>query len=502
MKPRSLRTRILVTAAASIVIALAIAGVSLGLLFERQILRRVAQELDIRWTELAAAFMLDGQGLTALKRPLTDPRYQQPFSGAYWQVSEGGVLQIGSRSLWDQTLSAAPLDQKRNLAFETVGPNDSIVYIVERPVRLGGRDFVFSVALDHQEVTEARQSFERDITRVLVPLGLVLSLFAWLQLSLNIGPLRRLGRQLGDVRAGTSSRLESDVPTELIPLVSDLNLLLDRQDESIRKARDRAGALAHGLKTPLTVLAAQARHLVRHGMPQQGRVISDQIEAMRGHVDRELARSRTAGRSVSGGSFTPFEETALRITRLMKHMPNGDELRFDLRSSDKTLVRMDGDDLGEVLGNLLDNARQWARSVVTLSVEPSGNGRARILVEDDGPGFSKDDPSERHSEGLLRGKEGSTGLGLRIVSDILAEYGVSLAVNSSDGASKVSFEIEAQLSGDYFKVPEDGPSPAPSDPSAAWSDISRRLASSGSVGAHRRPPDANPADVQSKTSAF
>ena len=48
-------------------------------------------------------------------------------------------------------------------------------------------------------------------------------------------------------------------PDEVAPLVDSINKLLDRQENLVRKARDRAGALAHGLKTPLTILGAEVR---------------------------------------------------------------------------------------------------------------------------------------------------------------------------------------------------------------------------------------------------
>ena len=62
-------------------------------MFERQVLRYVERELETRWTELAGAFALDEEGTPSLTRPLTDPRYQKPYGGAYWQVaSEGAPL--------------------------------------------------------------------------------------------------------------------------------------------------------------------------------------------------------------------------------------------------------------------------------------------------------------------------------------------------------------------------------------------------------------------------
>ncbi|MGE0653159.1 MAG: sensor histidine kinase, partial [Alphaproteobacteria bacterium] len=354
---RSLRLRLVLGSAVSIALALSVAGVSLIMLFERQMLHRVEQELVQRWTELAAAFSLDDTGKPALLRSLSDPRYSRPYGGAYWQVSEAGVFALGSRSLWDKALSAESVPVGG--AAELPGPNGGKVYAVARSVTLANRVFTLIVALDHAEVIEHRRAFERDVAFVLVPIGLVLSLGAWLQMRQNLGPLRRVRRQLEEIRSGHRQRMAADFPVELEPLVAELNLLLDRQDSLLRKARDRAATLAHGLKTPLTLLASQARRLGRDGHEQQQAVIDAQIETMRRHVDRELARARTAGRS-PGGAFTPLSQIVDRLLRLMQHLPRGDRIEFVSTLPAGTGVRMEADDLSEVLGNLLDNARQWA----------------------------------------------------------------------------------------------------------------------------------------------
>ena len=91
----------------SIVATLVVAGLSLGAVFERQVLKRVDQELQVRWDELAAALELNLEGQPGLSRELTDPRYHQPYSGAYWQILENGAPVSTSRSLWDATLDTS-----------------------------------------------------------------------------------------------------------------------------------------------------------------------------------------------------------------------------------------------------------------------------------------------------------------------------------------------------------------------------------------------------------
>jgi signal transduction histidine kinase len=442
-KRPSIRVRLLTVALISIVATLAVAGFSLVSVFERQLLKRVEQELDVRWTELAASFELDANGNPTLLRPLTDPRYHRPYSGAYWQIAEAdGTVVLTSRSLWDDTLKLSDRSgtDPDSAAFETPGPGVSTLYVISRRVSPDGeRRFDLTVAFDHAEVDALRQEFERDVLWILGAIAFVLALTAWFQLRHSLNPLRYLDRELKAVHEGRQLRLGSGFAREVEPVVSDLNRLLDRQEQLICKARDRAGALAHGLKTPLTIIGAEVRRLERQRLGESASKIGGQVEAIRRHVDRELARARTAGAAAAAGTYTNVGETVDRLLRLMQYLPRGDAISWEEEIPEGLSVRIDAGDFGEVVGNLLDNARKWARSRVTVRAETRG-GEAAIVVEDDGPGFDPGDASPRKEKerSKLAGEE-SSGLGLGIVRDILSEYDIELQVDRIDGGCRISF---------------------------------------------------------------
>lgn len=444
MRPApSLRIRLLAVSAFTIVITLVVAGLSLGTVFEHQVLKRVDQELQVRWDELAAAFVLDETGAPMLSRELTDPRYHQPYSGAYWQVVEAGGSPLTSRSLWDATLDTSDRSHRYGdgESFEIVGPGEADVYVLSRPVTIAGRSFELDVGLDHGEVDALRAAFDRDMILILGPIAVVLMLGAWLQIRQSLDPLRDLERELKAVHAGTRPRLGGGFPREVEPVVSDLNRLLDRQDHLVRKARDRAGALAHGLKTPLTILAGEARRLDRRGEREAADKIRGQLDLIGRHVDRELARARTAGASAAAGAFTQAAPSVERLIRLMRHMPRGDALDWRNELPEDLVLRIDPDDFGEVVGNLLDNARKWAQAAVVVRATRDG-GTAAVSIVDDGPGFS----DEARDRGVSAGAagDGSTGLGLGIVEDILAEYGVALRVERGGTGCVVAFDLPAE----------------------------------------------------------
>ncbi|MET0745368.1 MAG: HAMP domain-containing sensor histidine kinase [Microvirga sp.] len=452
MTRNSIRLRLLLVAVLSIVATIAVAGASLVVFFERQVLRYVEQDLNIRWTELATAFGTEGEA--GIGRKLTDPRYHQPYGGAYWQVSENQRPIMRSRSLWDDDL---PLGEKRaederDRAFEVEGPNGSELYVIEREVTVDGeqgpRAVSLAVALDHGQIVELRQAFGWDVTRVLIPIALVLVLFAWLQLSLVLRPLRAVGQDLNAVRSGQIRRMTRRLPDEVAPMVDSINKLLDRQDDLVRKARDRAGVLAHGLKTPLTILGGDVRRIEQAGLHDVAAGMQEQLESIRALVEREVARARTSGASVGCGAFAQVDETVARLLRLMQHMPRGERLNWETSIPAGLAVDMDPHDFGEVMGNLIDNARKWATARVAIQAERRGE-KARITVEDDGPGFSG--AGGRPERGVPEGSDpSSSGLGLGIVEDILSEYGTNLEI---DGNGRCRIRFEMPLCRDSF-IPE------------------------------------------------
>ena len=456
MTRNSIRLRLLLVAILSIVATIAVAGASLVVFFERQVLRYVEQDLNNRWTELATAFGTAGEA--GIGQKLTDPRYHQPYGGAYWQVSEKGRPVMRSRSLWDDDLPLGGPRAEGDRAFEVDGPNGSELYVIEREVTVDGaqepRDVSLAVALDHGQIVELRQAFGWDVTRVLIPIALVLVLFAWLQLSLVLRPLRAVGQDLNAVQTGQIRRMTRRLPDEVAPMVDSINKLLDRQDELVRKARDRAGVLAHGLKTPLTILGGDVRRIEQAGLHDVAAGMQEQLGLIRTLVEREVARARTSGASVGCGAYTQVDETVARLLRLMRHMPRGERLLWTTSIPAGLALDMDPHDFGEVMGNLIDNARKWAATQVAIHVERAGD-KARITVEDDGPGFSG--AGGRPERGMSEGSDpSSSGLGLGIVEDILSEYGTNAEF---DGNGRCRIRFEMPLSRESFALAKQAAQP-------------------------------------------
>ena len=87
-------------------------------------------------------------------------------------------------------------------------------------------------------------------------------------------------------------RLSGEYPTEVVPLVDDLNSLLEERERRVARAVAKAGDLAHGLKTPLAVLAKDIDGADAAGQHDLAASMRRQVERMRRQIDWHLAQAR------------------------------------------------------------------------------------------------------------------------------------------------------------------------------------------------------------------
>ncbi len=435
MKSGSLRLRLAAGGALAISVALIVTGVGLSLLFERHAMRSLAENLDVDLRQVLGALELNADGKISLLKQPSDPRFSEPLSGLYWQISPAEGDALHSRSLWDYSL---PLAEERIAVGQEhqhriSGPARGEVLAVERTVLLTGKagsiPVRVTIAADVARVTAARSAFIADLVPALLVLGGVLSVATWVQIGLGLRPLSRLREAVGAVRQGAKTHIEGLVPSEVEPLVAEINSLLDAQATEIARSRARASDLAHGLKTPLAALAADARELRRKGDHELAMRVDDVAEAMRRHVERELVRARIHGtRGTREKPSTRVFPLIASLIKIQKRTSEGAQLAFEIDCPPDASVAMEKSDLADVLGNLIENAARHARARVRVAMQADG----RMTVEDDGPGI----PKEKRAVVLERGQQldrkgDGAGLGLAIVQDVLEANGGHLNLDDS-----------------------------------------------------------------------
>jgi signal transduction histidine kinase len=240
-----------------------------------------------------------------------------------------------------------------------------------------------------------------------------------------------LRARLLSVKQGEARRLQGEYPTEVMPLINDLNALLEDRDARVARALTKAGDLAHGLKTPLAVLVQHAERAREGGQVDLAQAMLQQVDRMRRQIDYHLAHARAsaAGGHPSARCHVLTSVEALARTMRTLHADRG--LAIEVHVAQDHYARTPHEDLEEMLGNIVDNACKWAASRVQVRSDVR-HPQIAITVDDDGPGL---EPSlrERVLQRGVRADEAAPGfgLGLAIVRDLVELYGGSIALAAS-----------------------------------------------------------------------
>lgn len=447
----SLRIRLVAGTLCWIAATIVIAGWTLGNLFRDHVAEQFHAELRTHLDQLTANLALDANGRPVLALPLSDPRLSRPYSGCYWQVDvlggDAGVLR--SRSLWDRVLAApqdAPADGETH-RHRIAGPGGQALGMVERTIRIDDtadgqpRRFRLIAAADEAQMTEPVARFQGTLWLSLGVLAIGLTLAALVQVGMGLSPLRRLQRGLTQIRRGEAQRLGDDYPAEIAPLVDEFNSVLAQNAGIVERARTQAGNLAHAVKTPLSVIANAAA-----SRPDDfSQLVADQASLARRQIDYHLARAQAAAAVSRPGLRTRLSDALEGLLRTMRHLHAGRGLAIEQGELPAAAsVRVEMQDLQEMLGNLIDNACKWARQRVVISVFRDGP-RIRIDIDDDGEGIV----AAQREEVLRRGvradeKVPGTGLGLAIVDELARLYGGELTLNDSSlGGLRASLTLPA-----------------------------------------------------------
>ncbi|MBK1619994.1 histidine kinase [Lamprobacter modestohalophilus] len=463
MTCRSLRVRLGVAAAISISLALLVAAGGLIMLFELHVERRIGAELKAQLDQLAASVQIGAEGQLEVVPTPVDPRLEHPLGGLYWQIDDETEpkQQLGiarSRSLWDSLLRL-PSDElepgtvhAHRLAGPNSGPNGQSVLVRERLILLehdsGQRRLRLITAIDANELTQARNAFAADILPYLALLAVLLGLATLAQIRAGLAPLEALRRGVGAVRSGREQQLAANYPDEVMPLVNEVNALLAAREQAVERARAWTADLAHGLKTPLTALSADAERLRTEGNRALAHDLDQLAEAMRRRVDRELIRARLRSGAATHQAQAEVGDAIERLLRTLRRTPFGECIDWSVDVPQPALAALMPGDLLELLGNLLENAAHWAKQCVEIQVQ-SGDP-IQIRISDDGPGVPAAEWPRLGERGLRldQGTQGS-GLGLAIVRDVIDAYGGGVTFGR---AAIGGLEVRLRLPGTFSRA--------------------------------------------------
>ncbi|MDB5374331.1 MAG: ATP-binding protein [Belnapia sp.] len=430
MAARSLTLRLALLSAVWVALGLTLAGwLMLGIATE-QVLRSFDGRVGGLLDTVAGAVTLGPDGRPRLERAVSEPGFGQPFSGAYWQVTTPAGIRATSRSLWDAWLpdfdaAAGPGPRLRDVA----GPRGDRLRLGERAVTLPETAMVLQV-----QVAMARGAMDGEVRRLRLLIAIV---FAVLGIGLvggvaaqvvwGLRPLRRARRALAEVRAGNRARLAAGAaPSEIAPLLEEIDALIEQNRATVERARAHVGNLAHALKTPIAIQRGAL-----DAAPPDLATVAGQNRAMERLVQHHLTRARAAAILGAAAAEAMPHAVAEELARALRRLFQDRGLTITVSGDRQARVRVDPQDLTEMLGNLLENACKWARATVAVTVA-HGPGEVVVSIADDGPGLSEAQRAMALARGVrLDEAAPGSGLGLAIVGDLVALYGGSLVLEAA-----------------------------------------------------------------------
>lgn len=430
----SLSRRMIGVAAVWIAALLLIGGFALDRVLSRSIVDTFDTQLRLVLKAMIGASEIGPDGEVHFSRPPADQRFIEPYSGLYFQISGNGTDTFPSRSLWDRRLrvNTTHVDLTGHLydsnEFSTPGHSEPL-RIAERDIILPGSPvrWRFQVAQSRETIDDQIHRLRSTLVWSFTALGIGLLVLGALQTLFGLWPLRRVRQEVAAIRSGDKKRIGQDFPTEIRPMTEEINQLLEHNEDQAEEARRHAGNLAHALKTPLTVItnAATAR------APDLADTVCREALVMRRQVDHHLARARAIGRRASAQARATVWESLEAVQRALDRLY--ENVTVDIAGNHQAQVRVERQDLDEMIGNLVENAAKYGGGRVFVTVEPKGK-TVDILVEDDGPGIPESKREFLFARGArldTTGKPG-TGLGLAIVRDVAEIYGGRVTLEESE----------------------------------------------------------------------
>lgn len=303
------------------------------------------------------------------------------------------------------------------------------------PQPLAGKNVMVHIAV--AETTLKRQMLANAVYAfMMAPLALLVlsvAVLLWLGIGHSLIPLRKISEALASRSHLDLSPLEAEnIPVEVRDEIRAINSLMARLKQALDIRQRFIADAAHQLRTPVTVIKAQAELAQRARCEQDWQASVTGLVGGASRLERLVNQLLNLSRTEPGPDrqmeVQPVDLGALMEEVLANLAPTAlqksQQLRVEIPSAP---VPVQGNSffLGEMLANLIDNAIRYTpeggRIVTRLFIEQD---RAVIRIQDNGPGLTDAEKArafERFYRSPLAGSEGS-GLGLAIVREIVLQH--------------------------------------------------------------------------------
>ncbi|MCU4119462.1 sensor histidine kinase [Variovorax sp. N23] len=317
------------------------------------------------------------------------------------------------------------------------------VYTVRHPKR----DLYLQVG---DPLDRRRETLNRTLFGLIIPLGAVLPLLAWMLRKIareELQVLQTMATEIGQ-RSGTDLRPLAlpGLPRELQTVGDHVNRLLDRLAQALDVERALAANAAHELRTPLAAARLRLQTALDHDLRRDDVVAA--LGALR-TLSHRTEKLLQLSRAESGASFTreridlmqlaatvaqDFWQDPAVIDRLGLKVPD---------SGDAPVALGDFDALAIALRNLVENALHYAQgAAVEIEVDADG----RLIVRDFGPGVTEGELRTLQLRHVRHSAErAGYGLGMSIVATIVQKHDAQLELLSPPPGAAHGFEARITL---------------------------------------------------------
>ncbi|GEA11572.1 ATP-binding protein [Alteromonas sp. KUL49] len=428
MKQLSLRTRSVLFAIATLAIFTPATVFTLESAYTTSLTQAKMGELRLMNLGLLTAFELDGD-MPYIPEILYEEQLNLPDSGYLGLIVFRDTVVWQSASALNFNLPLPDIKpgvgneiflESLSVPFDTDNEYFAYAFTAEFASSSDFEPVQFYIYNNKQVFNEERRIFLNTTWQWLIMLSTALVVLLIFGVSLVLSPVRNLIAEISQTARGEQKEVESAYPKEFDHLKSSINLLIHTEAQQRSRYKNSLGDLAHSLKTPLAVAFGSK------GLPEQTTEALTQIDKI---IQRQLKRA-SAGQA---GWQKPIAVFPLitRVIDAMDKVYQHKQLVLGIDGDSDAQFKGDETDLMELMGNLLDNACKASKLNVLVTVKQQNNW-LEIYVDDDGPGI----PENKKRTLLKRGErldtyEEGQGIGMAVVSDLVAIYGGQLHIDQA-----------------------------------------------------------------------
>lgn len=355
--------------------------------------------------------------------------YDRVRSGHYYRI-QIDQQRITSRSLFDSEFPQQEITQSPS-HYTALGPAAETWLIWQQQVSKRGHTISIWIAEDISPFERHMIIYTSYALLLILALSALLILLQQRTLDKSFRVFESLRRNMAQIRLQQLGDSGIDPPLEIMPLVDEIERLVQQLQSRIQRTRHSISNLAHELKRPIQLLTIQQ---------EQHAELSEPLEQIRSIVDRELRRARISGSQSSAVEFNPGEELR-HLAQVMKAMyPT---INIDISAPGHNgAVRLDRDDMLELIGNILDNSCKYAKRQVNVHIDIDAQ-QLSMTFEDDGSGLEQAQIEQIRQRGVrLDETRAGHGIGLSLCQDIVDSYQGEIRYSRAElGGLRVTLHI-------------------------------------------------------------